>query len=131
MELFVAVLLIPLLLVHILLQSYSQLQNIENRLRWGIGNRDERPDLSVFASRAARALRNFLETLPAFILALILIRETGISNAVSQYGALVYLIARVLYLPAYLMGSKLRSFLWAASIAGVLAMTFAALSAFS
>ena len=97
---------------------------------WNAGARDEGSETKgVLAGRAARAFRNYLETYPAFgILALLLIvlqRADGIGFA----GALIWLVARAIYLPLYLAGVPyLRTLVWLASIAGLLLMAVRAVS---
>jgi uncharacterized MAPEG superfamily protein len=78
---------------------------------------------SVYAGRIARALRNLLETYPAFIglaLALVLSGKTG---GIGVIGAEIYLAARVLYLVVYAAGvSVVRTLLWGLSIIGLVMM---------
>ena len=91
---------------------------------WGIvGNRDNPPEMSVVARRLDRAKNNLLEALPMFLalalLALVKGRDTGeVADA-----ALVFLIARIVYVPAYASGiPMLRSFVWLVGIASLAMM---------
>jgi uncharacterized MAPEG superfamily protein len=72
------------------------------------------------AGRAKRALANYIENYAPFIaadVALIVTQHTG------GYGAAVWLIARFLYLPVYILGwIYIRTALWAISILGLLMM---------
>ncbi len=91
---------------------------------WAImGNRDTPPEMSVVASRLDRAKNNMLEALPLFLaLALLaLVKSGGTSEAVQ--GAMIFLFARVAYVPAYVSGIPiLRSLIWLVGNAGLLMM---------
>ncbi|GGB16947.1 membrane protein [Sphingomonas metalli] len=111
-----------LLLVHLGIQGQSATR--ERGVAWNAGPRDEAvPPLGRLAGRAERARDNFLETYPAFIalaLALVLASRTG---DVGTLGAWIWIGARVVYLPLYLLGIPyLRSLVWLVSIAGLLLM---------
>ena len=74
----------------------------------------------VEVGRATRALNNFVENYGAFIamdLALIATGHTG------GWGAAVWIVARIVYLPLYLTGIPVvRTLCWSISIIGVLMM---------
>ena len=110
-----------LLIVHTLVQA--TFSDLSKGIGWALGPQDETREQSVTAARIQRALRNYLETFPAFIaLALILaVTETG--NGTSALGAAVYFWARIAYIPAYASGVPLvRSVAWFASMAGLAMM---------
>ncbi|PZN97838.1 MAG: hypothetical protein DCF30_15615 [Hyphomicrobiales bacterium] len=115
---------VVLLLVHIAMQVVSVTR--ERGSQWNAGPRDEgSAPKGVFAGRADRALRNFQETFPAFcVLALLLIvlqRADGAGFA----GALLWLAARIVYLPLYVSGVPyLRTLVWLAAAFGLLLMAF-------
>jgi len=90
-----------------------------------LGARDEaRGSRSTVAGRLDRALRNLLETYPAFIALAVALALTGKTGGIGAAGALVWIIARVAYVPVYAAGiSVIRSLIWFASIIG-LAMMF-------
>ena len=86
--------------------------------------RDEgRVSRSTVAGRLLRALRNLLETYPAFValvLALAVTRKTG---GIAATGAVLWLVARVLYVIIYAAGTPVvRTLIWFASIIGLLMM---------
>ena len=88
-----------------------------------VGNRDHLPEMSIVAGRLDRAKNNMLEALPFFLglamLSLVRFGDTG--PAVN--GALVFLIARIVYVPAYISGVPwLRSIVWLAGNAGLIMM---------
>jgi uncharacterized MAPEG superfamily protein len=78
------------------------------------------PVKGIVAGRAERALANFIENYPPFIaldLGLIATGRTG------GWGAIIWILARIAYLPVYLAGvPKARSGIWVASILGLLMM---------
>jgi uncharacterized MAPEG superfamily protein len=83
--------------------------------------RDSQPAAkSVAHGRATRALANFVENYGAFVamdLALIATGHTG------GWGAVVWLVARIVYLPLYLVGIPVvRTLCWTVSIIGLLMM---------
>jgi uncharacterized MAPEG superfamily protein len=87
-----------------------------------LGPRDDPPPLTRIGGRAERALANMQEALPVFLtLALLnLILGTG---DLAVTGATVFLVARVLYVPAYLAGiTGLRTLIWAAGVVGLVLM---------
>jgi uncharacterized MAPEG superfamily protein len=91
---------------------------------WSImGNRDNQPKLSVVAGRLDRAKNNMLEALPMFLgLALLALVKGGDTSEVA-HAASIFLIARVVYVPAYVSGVPvLRSLVWLAGVAGLVMM---------
>jgi uncharacterized MAPEG superfamily protein len=90
-------------------------------LPWAVGSRDEPgAGLGKIAGRLDRAYRNFLETFPFFAVAVLLNHVLDKSTPTSVLGAQVYVWARLLYVPAYVLGVPfVRSLIWAASLAGI------------
>ncbi|WID99411.1 MAPEG family protein [Bosea vestrisii] len=113
---------VVLLLVHIGVQAITVTREFGST--WNAGPRDEelRPK-GVLAGRAERALRNYLETFPAFgILALTLAAMERV-DGLGLLGALLWLVARIVYLPLYLAGIPYwRSLVWSAAAVGLLLM---------
>ncbi len=91
---------------------------------WGIvGNRDNLPEMSVVAGRLDRAKNNMLEALPIFLaLALLALIKGGDTSQVA-HAALIFLIARVVYVPAYVSGVHMvRSLVWLVGVASLVMM---------
>ena len=87
-----------------------------------LGPRDDPPPQTRVGGRAARALANMQEALPVF-LALALLNVFLGTGDMANTGATVFLVARVLYLPAYLAGIfGVRTLVWAASVVGLVMM---------
>ena len=91
---------------------------------WGIvGNRDKLPEMSVIAGRLERAKNNMLESLPIFLALALLTLVKGGDTREATHGALIFLIARVVYVPAYVSGiPMLRSLVWLVGVASLVMM---------
>jgi uncharacterized MAPEG superfamily protein len=92
--------------------------------------RDRPPSrsLSVTTGRLQRAMNNHFEGLVLFSLAVLVITASGQSSGFTAACAWVYLIARVLYVPAYALGLvPWRSAIWCAGFLATVAMLIAAL----
>ncbi len=91
-------------------------------LKWNAGPRDEqKAPLPGIAGRLDRASRNFLETFAFFAAAVLIAHLANRHNALTLYGAWLYLIARVIYLPLYAAGiPMIRSVVWFGSVIGIL-----------
>lgn len=90
-------------------------------MAWGLGPRDEGwPALGKYGARLERAWKNFIETFPLFAAAVLLAHALDKHTANSALGAQIYLWARVLYVPAYVIAIPfLRTLIWAASLVGI------------
>ena len=116
----IILLVLALYMVQIFLQETSR---FGFDLRGIMGNRDQLPEASVVAGRLERAKNNMLEALPLFLaLALLALVKGGDMREVT-HAALVFLIARVLYVPAYISGvPMLRSIVWLVGVGGLVMM---------
>lgn len=84
---------------------------------------NEPPAASRLLQRSEKALRNFLETYPAFIALGTVAALAQLSAPAIAIGASIYVIARILYLPAYLSGIPyLRSTIWLGAAFGLALM---------
>ena len=107
---------------------YSVLANLQVGPGYAMSPRDTPRQLTGTAGRAQRALNNHFEGLILFAIATLLIAQTGQSSAVTQAAAWTYLGARVLYIPAYLLGwSPGRSLIWGIGWTATLILLIAAL----
>ncbi|WP_095012285.1 MAPEG family protein [Tsuneonella mangrovi] len=88
-----------------------------------VGNRDHIPEPGVIAGRLGRAKDNLREALPAFIALALLSMVLRVDQGLALKGAWLFLVARVLYVPAYVSGViLLRSAVWLVSLAGLAMM---------
>jgi uncharacterized MAPEG superfamily protein len=90
------------------------------------GNRDAMPPPTPAAERADRAAKNMLENLVLFIA--LIVAVGGRNPARAELGAEIFLIARLVYWPIYLLGIPgIRTIVWAAGAAGLVILATAAL----
>ncbi len=110
-----------LLLVQVVLQATASYDLGPSYL---LGSRDEgRTSRNVLAGRLARALRNLLETYPAFIAIVVALVVTGRTGGLAETGAWIWLAARVVYVPVYASGIPVvRSLVWMVSLFGLVLM---------
>lgn len=112
---------VVLLFVHI--GSQGVLLTREHGSRYNAGPRDEERAPGILGGRAERALRNFLETWPAFIALALVCGVTGTSNGFTRTGAALYLGFRLVYLPLYIFGvTNIRSLAFAGACLGLALM---------
>jgi uncharacterized MAPEG superfamily protein len=91
------------------------------------GNRDEEKRATGMAGRMKRALDNHFEGLILFTIAVVVVVLGDASSAFTEKCAWVYLVGRILYVPAYASGVFLvRSLIWSVSFAATLAMLWSA-----
>jgi uncharacterized MAPEG superfamily protein len=93
-------------------------------LAWNAGPRDGAPTvLGKYPGRAQRALDNFKETWPAFIALALALAVAGKTGGNGALGAWLWLGARVVYLPLYLLGVPwLRTLAYGVSLLGLVMM---------
>jgi uncharacterized MAPEG superfamily protein len=90
-------------------------------LKWNMGPRDETVVLTGVAGRLERAFANFRETFPFFVALVVIDYLGGRLGALTAYGAVIYVVARAVYVPLYAFGVPMvRSLVWLASLVGIL-----------
>ncbi|MBP0481484.1 MAPEG family protein [Sagittula salina] len=101
---------------------YSVLAQKQVGPRYAASPRDEPRQLTGYAGRAQRALSNHFEGLILFGIGVMTVTYSDKAGGATAIAAGIYLAARALYLPAYLLGwSPWRSLIW---FAGFLATVF-------
>ena len=84
------------------------------------GNRDELPPLTGFAGRATRAHWNMLESLPLFVVLVLVARIAGKTNAATLTGCELFFWGRLAHWLIYLIGIPwLRTLAWVVSVIGL------------
>lgn len=113
---------VALLFVHIGAQAIAATRELGSA--WNAGPRDEGAKLQgVVAGRTERALRNYLETYPAFAVLAAALVASGRIDGIGFIGGAVWLIARVVYIPLYLAGIPYwRTLVWLAGAVGLAMM---------
>ncbi len=95
---------------------------------WGFGPRDTAMETGGTAARMERAYRNFLETFPLFAAALLAVVLQNKSGGLSHWGAILYVVARIVYIPLYAFGVKyIRTLAWFVGTVGIVLLIVAAL----
>ena len=91
-------------------------------LAWNAGPRDAvQPPPTGVAGRLDRASKNFLETFPFFVAAVLAVIAAGVTDERTALGAQLYFWARLVYVPLYASGIPyVRSLVWGVAIAGLL-----------
>ncbi|AOO79615.1 MAPEG family protein [Bosea vaviloviae] len=120
--LFLIVASVALLFVHIGAQAIAATSELGSD--WNAGPRDEglRPQ-GVIAGRAERALRNYMETYAAFAILAVTLVASGRGDGIGLLGSAVWLAARLVYLPLYLVGIRYwRSLVWLVATVGLALM---------
>jgi uncharacterized MAPEG superfamily protein len=96
-------------------------------LDWNVGPRDEPMPPKGVAARLDRAFRNFMETFPLFAAVLLAVVLQNKSGGLSHWGATLYVIARIVYVPLYAAGVKyFRTLSWIVSMIGIVLVIVAA-----
>src|SRR6185295_13490310 len=89
------------------------------------GNRENMPEMSGWAGRAARAHSNMLENLVLFAILVLSARAANISNGMTLFGAQLFFWGRVAHAIIYLAGIPwLRTVAWTVSVIGLLVIFF-------
>lgn len=104
--------------------------NLELGTRYTGGSRDYAPEtpLSKRTARLQRALNNHFEGLILFGIAVTVISISGQSSGLTTACAYAYLIARILYIPAYAYGlNPWRSLIWAVGFLSTLVILVVAI----
>ncbi len=110
-----------LLIVQFLVAAFMKTLHPSVGLSWGLSPRDEEKETPLLAKRAGRAAQNFLETFPVFVGLIVFILVIGKTGSLSQTGAMIYLISRVVYFVIYVTGIPfaLRTITWMISLLGL------------
>tara|TARA_R110000868_G_scaffold4419_5_gene27774 strand:- start:4463 stop:4852 length:390 start_codon:yes stop_codon:yes gene_type:complete len=105
-------------LVHMSAASFTFKAQVGNR--YTVGARDEALQPVGVAARLDRAQRNFNETFPIFVAAVLMVVVLQKAGESSYWGSLIYLGGRILFLPLYAAGVPwLRTFSWNAATLGL------------
>ncbi|WP_372613655.1 MAPEG family protein [Aquicoccus sp.] len=109
---------------------YAVPANLELGPGYTMSARDREPSkpLSPRTARLGRAMTNHFEGLILFTIAVVVVTLAGQSTAFTAACAWTYLVARVLYVPAYYFGLRPgRSLIWGVGFLATLLMLLAAL----
>ena len=100
---------------------YSVLAQRQVGPAYALSPRDMPRALTGMAGRAQRAMNNHFEGLILFGIAVTVVTLSDSASGLTAIAALVYLAARVLYVPAYMFGwTPWRSVIWSAGFVATL-----------
>ena len=108
-----------LLFVHIC--TATRFKTAQYGRQWNVGARDEAlPPANAVTGRLIRAQANFQETFPIAIVALLGVVVAGKTSQWTTLGGLIWLGARVVYLPLYAVGVPvIRTVVWTIGMVGL------------
>jgi uncharacterized MAPEG superfamily protein len=109
---------------------YAIPANIEIGTGYTSSARDRPPSrqMSIKTARLQRALNNHFEGLILFTIAVLVVTLSNQSTPATGFAAYTYLIARILYIPAYYFGWRPgRSLIWFAGLIATIFILIAAL----
>lgn len=112
--------------LHFLITAFAGMGQLG--LPYLLGNRDEQKTMSGVGGRLQRAMANYNEGLLLFGVAVVVVTLSQSSNATTEMCAGIFLLARLLYIPAYASGVFLiRTAVWAVGFFATLVMLVTAL----
>jgi len=108
-----------LAIIQVLLPASAR--NRETGRAYNAGPRDDPgPPVGVLTGRLLRAQANLYETLPLFAAAILIAHVADRSGTLTLWGAWLYFLARIVYLPLYAFGIPyVRSMVWTVSLLGL------------
>ena len=111
-----------LVLIQITIPVLISLLTNNVKLSYLFSSRDNAANTSKYIDRANRALKNLFETLPIFIGLILLSIINDLDNSLL---AMMWLLARIIYVPVYIVGiNYVRTGIWAISLICLIIMSF-------
>ncbi|MDO9384469.1 MAG: MAPEG family protein [Hyphomicrobiaceae bacterium] len=117
-----------LALVQILVPGF--LRTRETGAAYNASPRDEASPAPVgkVTGRLQRAQQNLFETLPLFAAAVLIAHVAGREGLLTLWGAWLYIVARIVYVPLYAAGIPVvRSLAWSVGLLGIILILVAIL----
>lgn len=117
-----------LALVHVL--AAAQVKTRQYGRTWNMSARDESlPPPAPLVGRLMRAQANYFETFPIVAAAILIDAAAGLFDEWTRVGAMLWLGARIVYLPLYAAGVPVvRTLVWTLSAVGVVLLLWPALA---
>ena len=103
-----------------LLVFQGSLIPISKGLMWGLGSRNEQKPDTALEGRARRTIANHMESLAVFTPLVLAVEVYNLSNGLTETGAWLFVGARALFAPVYLIGLPfIRSLVWGVATLGL------------
>ena len=110
-----------LVLIQITIPVLISLLTNNVKLSYLFSSRDNTANTSIYIDRANRSLNNLFETLPIFIGLVLLSIINDVDNSLL---AMIWLLARIIYVPVYIVGiNYLRTGIWAIALICLIIMS--------
>ena len=110
-----------LVLIQITIPVLMSLLTNNVKLSYLFSSRDNEANTSIYIDRANRSLNNLFETLPIFIGLVLLSIINDVDNSLL---AMIWLLARIIYVPVYIVGiNYLRTGIWAIALICLIIMS--------
>ena len=110
-----------LVLIQITIPVVISLLTNNVKLSYLFSSRDNIANTSIYIDRANRSLKNLFETLPIFIGLILLSIINDVDNSLL---AMIWLFARIIYVPVYIVGiNYVRTGIWAIALICLIMMS--------
>ena len=110
-----------LVLIQITIPVLISLFTNNVKLSYLFSPRDKEANTSIYIDRAYRSLKNLFETLPIFIGLILLSIINDVDNSLL---AMIWLLARIIYVPLYIVGiNYVRTGIWAIALICLIMMS--------
>ena len=110
-----------LVLIQITIPVLISLLTNNVKISYLFSSRDDAVNTSKYIDRANRALKNLFETLPIFIGLILLSIINDVDNS---FLAMIWLLARIIYVPVYIVGiNYVRTGIWAIALICLIMMS--------
>ena len=110
-----------LVLIQITIPVLISLFTNNVKLSYLFSARDKEANTSIYVDRANRSLKNLFETLPIFIGLILLSIINDVDNSLL---AMIWLFARIIYVPVYILGiNYVRTGIWAIALICLIMMS--------
>jgi len=99
----------------------AMVADMRNGLAWGLGNREESPELEGWGGRAQRAYKNMAENLLPFACLVLIAYSLGRTGEMSVMGAELFVVSRMAFALFYVAGIKyLRTLAYFGGLVGMI-----------
>ena len=117
-----------LAIIQILVPAFLRTKETGTEYNAGPRDKPSPAPVGIITGRLQRAQDNLFQTLPLFAAAILIAHVGGREGALTLWGAWLYLISRIVYVPLYAAGVPfIRSLVWVVGLIGLVFILFAVL----